>query len=308
MPLGRDRPPKSQRQRRFGWYTLVSLVAGLVGAALHSSSHVTWSPAEQQHQVLMDTTTRVRNTRFLQQSRRARADHAKPRVAAFAYGKEASLWPLPPASHKMQTHLVAGNRTVTASQTTSGPEPVIPVAPMPSTPSETLKPECVVNAEWQTVHYPTCNLLHELSSWNTIARNDEHMTGTNSNVNSSSMCLLGEGYFRHVWLVHDDALFEPHILKTLRNEHPTHQYHMDRGRDEAAIMQTLTASPYIANIYGYCSTSGLFEMAERGDMKNEIFGINDQVFTPLRKLQIGRYTWQWALRRVIVLIPAHTHV
>jgi aminoglycoside phosphotransferase (APT) family kinase protein len=44
--------------------------------------------------------------------------------------------------------------------------------------------------------------------------------------------------------------------------------HLNRYRQDALINEVVSASPYIANIYGRCGGSGLFDFSEGGDLRN----------------------------------------
>jgi hypothetical protein len=65
----------------------------------------------------------------------------------------------------------------------------------------------------------------------------------------------GFGQYRHAWLVNNTALKEMFILKSLRL---THDYDMETLHQvllDAVVMERLTSSPRIINIYCHCGTS-----------------------------------------------------
>lgn len=136
---------------------------------------------------------------------------------------------------------------------------------------------CEPNRPWQTAHHETCNIMHELP-----------LSGPYWYIHPKwgprdTMGILGHGYYRDVWWMGDP---KPLILKTLRYQHAITRETMTRSRIDALAMEMLTASSSIANVYSYCGSSGLFELAEGGDMGQEVYWEGEM--TPLRKLQVGK--------------------
>ncbi len=85
-------------------------------------------------------------------------------------------------------------------------------------------------------------------------------------------CLLGfrEGYFRAVWLFESPVL-GPSVLKRIRLHKlfPLNYKDLYKVHRDAIIMERLTSSPRIVNIYGHCGFSILSE-AMRGEITSEM--------------------------------------
>jgi hypothetical protein len=130
--------------------------------------------------------------------------------------------------------------------------------------------DCTQQYPWQSQAYPTCNQLHELPNlkWKYLAN----------------------GFWRDVWTVPGtssrNAARTHVVLKTMRFEHDLTLRNYDRNRRDAMAMERLSANSYVAGVYGYCSTSGLFEMSEGGDISHLVFGGN---LTELEKLRVGTF-------------------
>lgn len=139
-------------------------------------------------------------------------------------------------------------------------------------PIEQRPDNCVAMEEWQDAHHPSCLLFHEIDlNKFTNARNEEQLR------------IVGSGFYRSVWMVHEyDGM--PIALKALRYRSPREEetnlellqkksYQVDfnpqtieQQHIDALVMEQLSASPYIADIYGYCSTSALVEYANGGNL------------------------------------------
>lgn len=137
---------------------------------------------------------------------------------------------------------------------------------------------------WQTRAFPNCNELHEIdfrqginprrkvidpSSLGAIADGDK------------SMAYVGSGLWRDVWEVDprgelgrqgdygatnsnqimesDDENTPVAVLKVMKREHAYDFRNYDRHRRDALVMERLSSSPYIVEIYGYCANSVLTE-------------------------------------------------
>lgn len=103
--------------------------------------------------------------------------------------------------------------------------------------------ECQPMADWQTHFYPSCNNLHEVE------------------VVSSELVSL-QGSWRSVWTVPSGEGDGKVVLKMLKFEkrefdHESYAYHTV----DARVMERLTSSPYVVDIYGFCGQSVLTEYA-----------------------------------------------
>ena len=123
------------------------------------------------------------------------------------------------------------------------------------------KPTCDYVDEWQTAHYPTCNMFHEID----LGRFSN--TGTAKNVEETTR-LVNAGSFRDVWMTRESFRGTKRALKTLRWTNKRHfdLRNFDRHRRDAVAFEQLTASPHVADIYGHCANSALFDFAHEGDL------------------------------------------
>ena len=119
--------------------------------------------------------------------------------------------------------------------------------------------------------HPTCNAIHELPIMH------QQKTSTNPQIK-----YITHGYYRDVWTVGRRPTTSLHyyngqepelisqeqekmVLKTLRFMHNYTTPTMVEVARDALIMEKLTSSPRIMNVYGYCSTTVTTEF-----MQNEI--------------------------------------
>jgi len=135
--------------------------------------------------------------------------------------------------------------------------------------------DCVAMAEWQDAHHPSCLLFHEIDL-NHFTHHDEEQ-----------LRIVGSGFYRSVWMMKEyDG--SKRALKTLRYRSSREEkrvadtlqkksYHVDfnpqtmeQQRIDAVVMEELSLSPYIADIYGYCSTSALVEYSNGGDLQKSL--------------------------------------
>ena len=132
--------------------------------------------------------------------------------------------------------------------------------------------ECTPMVDWQTRHYPTCNMLHELP----LIESDDN-THTQQNITDdreAKVTLINtKGSWRSVWKVvtqlpfqndnnNDDGPQEI-VLKTLRYNREFDEESFQLQYVDSMAMERLTSSPYIANEYGFCGQSVLTEFAPK---------------------------------------------
>jgi len=118
---------------------------------------------------------------------------------------------------------------------------------------------------WNWNYYPVCNHFHELS----IAKSLSSAIKTRTVV-TASIRYLAEGASRQAWLVEPVEVVNNHqqqpssvfpfVLKTLRMEkHHEPLTNYRRVQMEALIMERLSSSDRISDIYGHCGASTLVE-------------------------------------------------
>ena len=185
--------------------------------------------------------------------------------------------------------------------------------------------DCVAQYPWQESFHPTSNHVMELDMTHFASKNDddkynnqakhqkssdseEDDDGVNNNNNNNnnnndsqeqslaikpaSFEFLANGYWRDVWKVtvdyppgHKDVI----IFKTQRYEHDFEPRNWDRHRRDAVVMDELTYSKHIMDIYGFCGSAGVFEFAGGGDLDSALWPDEDDVvpWTPQERLIVG---------------------
>jgi hypothetical protein len=113
---------------------------------------------------------------------------------------------------------------------------------------------CVRN-NWGWTPRPACNNMHE--------------TSVNFEANSAvqqtyDIQYLNHGYYRDTWLMepyNTDLTGREFIVKTLRliEDHKVDYYSLRKVEKEAVVMERLTKSDVIVDIYGHCGTSIIAE-------------------------------------------------
>ena len=135
-------------------------------------------------------------------------------------------------------------------------------------PSATVKPymrpfqdDCKPMTEWQTQHFPTCNVVHEVDPYKPVL-------------------LSMDGSWRSVWKVRDASLqHDEHADNAMHRNHQNNQnvvlkmLHFRRNytansfrhsQVDAVAMERLSSSPFVVNAYGFCGQSVLTEWAPAG--------------------------------------------
>jgi hypothetical protein len=139
--------------------------------------------------------------------------------------------------------------------------------------TEDLPSECE-RPEWQELNYPNCNDFHEIdlreimrrSKQKQKYRNHPENDTTTTNATHSIQQRVGHiasGLWRDVFAVDPtrsaNIMVETVALKMMKAEHDVDDRNFDRHRRDALVMEQLTASPYVVDIYGYCGNSVLTE-------------------------------------------------
>ncbi|KAL7465736.1 hypothetical protein ACHAXS_006055 [Conticribra weissflogii] len=149
---------------------------------------------------------------------------------------------------------------------------------------------CVPMAKWQTISFPTCNIIHEInvfSSSSTLLQLNSHNPQfhprplQNHYVQTQgfvireqySSQLLGNGWFRNAWRVRDETNGLDIAMKTLRLKRDFLPEYFELHRRDAISMERLSASPYVMDIYGFCGQSALNELAHLEKGINNIYRV-----------------------------------
>ncbi|KAL7563153.1 hypothetical protein ACA910_014432 [Epithemia clementina (nom. ined.)] len=119
--------------------------------------------------------------------------------------------------------------------------------------------ECKAMFPWQLQTFPTCNSMHETDLIINAAK-------------TSAPVFLTSGFWRDVWLLHNATLYDRTVvLKTLRFMHNVTLRNLDRNRRDALVMERLTKSPWILDVYGFCGNAGFYEYADGGDISTALW-------------------------------------
>lgn len=149
---------------------------------------------------------------------------------------------------------------------------------------------------WRSLYFPICNDFHEID----LSRDFEMDVESKVDQNYDSY-RFNHGYYREAWLVNDLIRSEGRVLKTLRGKHEFTERTMLMVQRDAIVMERLTSSPRIINMYGHCGTSITVEpisyeleqyAVPKGYMKKETLGDTFDVkpqndFDPIEKLGLA---------------------
>ena len=109
--------------------------------------------------------------------------------------------------------------------------------------------------EWHHKSFPTCNEVHGVDLRRMILRG---MTERPKTVG-----YLDSGLWRSVFAVAALDAKEVVVLKMMKSKHDVDARNIDRHRRDALVMERLSGSPNVADIYSYCGNSVLTEFASR---------------------------------------------
>jgi hypothetical protein len=117
--------------------------------------------------------------------------------------------------------------------------------------------------DWQNEHNPACNKIHEIDMTEFAQKHTALAEAPERQV----MRYIASGGFRTAWMVSEyDGTRR--VLKTL-----THLYNrtfdernFERHRIDAVAMEQLTASRYLADVYGFCANSALVDYSSEADL------------------------------------------
>lgn len=116
------------------------------------------------------------------------------------------------------------------------------------------------SVSWDQLYSPSCNMIHEFD----LQRDEDEYDST----------YLAHGYYRDVWSLRSRATLrgktEDMVVKTLRiAEHDFKIHAWQEILLDALIMERLTGSPRIMNIYGHCGFTVTAETIE-GELEEVI--------------------------------------
>jgi len=104
---------------------------------------------------------------------------------------------------------------------------------------DTIRKDNCRKPSWYNLKFPLCNVMHE-----------KNVKGVEDNAT-----LVTNGFYRDVWTLTDEGV----MLKTLRYEHTFNLDNVAMIDIDVLIMERLTFSPRISNVYAHCGASVLVE-------------------------------------------------
>lgn len=127
--------------------------------------------------------------------------------------------------------------------------------------------ECTLMADWQSAYYPTCLSLHEL-----------HIAGSDDDFALVSL----HGNWRSVWR-YRNSINETVAVKLLQLSHEFDHESLNYHRIDAMVMERLTSSPFIVNVYQFCGESVITEWATGSAREH----IKDERWRSRERLELG---------------------
>jgi hypothetical protein len=117
--------------------------------------------------------------------------------------------------------------------------------------------------KWQEEHNPSCNNIHEIDMTEFSQKDTAEAQAPERQV----MRYIATGGFRTAWMVSEyDGTSR--VLKTLRyvKKRAFDEENFERHRIDAVAMEQLTASRYLADVYGFCANSALVDYSTEADL------------------------------------------
>jgi serine/threonine protein kinase len=109
---------------------------------------------------------------------------------------------------------------------------------------------------WTRLHYSNCQLFHEVDRSRDY---DQSLARRSGDEQEYDNYYIGRGFYRDVWVNFKPADDIKTILKMTRFEFDVDFKSLFLVRQEALVMERLSQSSSIVDIYGYCGTSVLVE-------------------------------------------------
>ncbi|KAL7516043.1 hypothetical protein ACHAWX_001100 [Stephanocyclus meneghinianus] len=148
-----------------------------------------------------------------------------------------------------------------------------------STRDERLREGCA-ELEWHSYHFPTCNDIHEIDLRGVVRnrlfgvdvvasrrRGEGDDDDGKEQKNALPWGFVGNGLWRDVFScdprgevvnsVGSQDRMPPAVLKMMKSEHPYDQRNFQRHRRDALVMELLSSSHHLVQIYGYCANTVL---------------------------------------------------
>ena len=143
-----------------------------------------------------------------------------------------------------------------------------------------VSPPCVHREPWQAGSKPTCNVVHEADVGNVGLVASPRLNQR-----------IANGGWVEIWKVYgpgreDGTADDPVVLKTKLYHHDFTPRNMDRYRRDAIVLERLTFSPHVLDIYGYCGVTDIIPYYDGGDLGTAIERRGDG-WPPRKKAEIA---------------------
>ena len=113
---------------------------------------------------------------------------------------------------------------------------------------------------WAKRYYPSCNSVHEIALVQDYDPKRAKKAGDDQTFDSF---YINHGYYRDVWVVHQSIPVDvKSVLKITRWKHKYGSRTYWNTLADAMVMERLTASPRIVDIYGHCGTAVWVEVCD----------------------------------------------
>ena len=150
---------------------------------------------------------------------------------------------------------------------------------------ETPDPDCQ-EPSWKSRQYPTCNMMHAGDFMTDINSRQtgyvfycgmlcDHVAVQRHHSRTLLMPNRSKGFSRVAWAVHDYTM-DTSVLKMLKLKHNVTVDTLNEVHLDAVIMEELSTSPRIMEMYSYCGTSII--------VKSMPYSVLDEITPPKSKL------------------------
>ncbi|KAL7578247.1 hypothetical protein ACA910_012667 [Epithemia clementina (nom. ined.)] len=92
------------------------------------------------------------------------------------------------------------------------------------------------------------------------ANNEEESMSEDGTMGEKRLGYLGSGYWKSAWAINPRMVDELVVLKAMKREHDVDLRNLERHRRDALVMERLTFSPNIVDIFGYCGNAVISEL------------------------------------------------
>jgi hypothetical protein len=115
------------------------------------------------------------------------------------------------------------------------------------------KPKKCHRPTFKNRYYASCNGFHEIDLSRDYDTNKAVVVVGDDQVFDTFM--INHGYYRDIWVVHQPNVNVKSILKTVRWNHDYKPSTFSETLMDAVVMERLSASPRIVDIYGHCGSA-----------------------------------------------------